>query len=173
MKVRDADGRVPRLLDRLRLPPAHQFRRILSILDRNDQVFDPWVFLGRLRSNSFDRLLCPGVPVHLQCLLAKTTGRRLVSTIAHLFRAGTPILIPKGKSPQGATNMSKHSDYFRDQAAAEYRAARKNSSFGTETREVMRTRAKAFKSLASNEEWLSGEADRITGARTRQTFAQK
>jgi hypothetical protein len=62
--------------------------------------------------------------------------------------------------------MSMHSDYFRDQAAAEYRAARKNSSFGTETREVMRTRAKAFKSLASNEEWLSGEMDRMTGART-------
>jgi hypothetical protein len=69
--------------------------------------------------------------------------------------------------------MSKHSQDFRDQAAAEFRAARKNSSFGTETREVLRTRAKAFKALASNEEWLSGEADRLTGARTRQAFAEK
>jgi hypothetical protein len=61
--------------------------------------------------------------------------------------------------------MSKDSQDLRDQAAAEYRASRKNITFGTGTRELSRTRAKAYKALATNDEWLSGEIDRITGAR--------
>jgi hypothetical protein len=71
--------------------------------------------------------------------------------------------------------MSKESQDFRDQAAAEYRASRKNSSFGTVTREILRTRAKAFKALSSNEEWLNGEMDRIISAPyvRRQALAQK
>jgi hypothetical protein len=57
--------------------------------------------------------------------------------------------------------MSKEAQDFRDQAAAEYRASRKNSAFGTVTREILRARAKAFKALSTNEEWLNGEVDRI------------
>jgi hypothetical protein len=71
--------------------------------------------------------------------------------------------------------MSKESQDFRDQAAAEYRASRKNSALGTMTREILRARAKAFKALSSNEEWLSGEMDRITSAPyvRRQALTQK
>jgi hypothetical protein len=60
--------------------------------------------------------------------------------------------------------MSKEAQDFRDQAAAEYRASRKNSAFGTVTREILRARAKAFKALSTNEEWLNGEVDRIIRA---------
>ena len=71
--------------------------------------------------------------------------------------------------------MSKESQDFRDQAAAEYRASRLNIMFGTTTREILRTRAKAFKALSSNEEWLSGEMDRIISAPyvRRHALAQK
>jgi hypothetical protein len=71
--------------------------------------------------------------------------------------------------------MSKKSQDFRDQAAAEYRASRQNIMFGTVTREILRSRAKAFKALSRNEEWLNGEMDRITNAPyvRRQALAQK
>jgi hypothetical protein len=71
--------------------------------------------------------------------------------------------------------MSKESQDFRDQAAAEYRAFRQNSMFGTRPREILRARAKAFKALSSNEEWLNGEMDRIISAPyvRRQAIAQK
>jgi len=51
--------------------------------------------------------------------------------------------------------MSKESQEFRSKAAAEFRASRRKSANGTG--ELLRTRAKAFKALAENEEWLSGE----------------
>jgi hypothetical protein len=77
------------------------------------------------------------------------------------------MLILTGTNPlKGAAYMSRESRTFRDQSAAEYRASRRNSVFGTVTRELLRARAKAYKTLATNEEWLSGEMDRITGART-------
>ena len=50
--------------------------------------------------------------------------------------------------------MSKESQDFRNQAAADYRASRKNENG---TGEILRDRAKAYKALAENEEWLSGE----------------
>ena len=62
--------------------------------------------------------------------------------------------------------MSRKSRDVADQAAAEDRASRKDTAFGTLTRELLRTRAKAYKSIVTNEEWLSGEMDRITGARS-------
>ena len=98
-----------------------------------------------------------------------------VSTIAHLFRAGTPILIPKGDNPLRELPTCQSIQITSAiKLLLNIELPVKIVSFGTETREIMRTRAKAFKSLASNEEWLSGEADRITGARTTwQTFAQK
>jgi hypothetical protein len=49
--------------------------------------------------------------------------------------------------------MSKESQDFRNQAAAEYRASRKKCENG----EILRNRAKAYKALAENEKWLSGE----------------
>jgi hypothetical protein len=51
--------------------------------------------------------------------------------------------------------MSKESQEFRSKAAAEFRASRRKSANGTG--ELLRTRAKAFKALAENEAWLSGE----------------
>jgi hypothetical protein len=76
------------------------------------------------------------------------------------------MLILNGVEPlKGAANMSRESQDFRDQAAAEYRASRKNSTFGTVTRGLLRARAQAYKSLATNEEWLNGEIDHATGAR--------
>jgi hypothetical protein len=51
--------------------------------------------------------------------------------------------------------MSKESQEFRRKAAAEFRASRRKSANGTG--ELLRKRAKAFKALAQNEEWLSGE----------------
>jgi hypothetical protein len=51
--------------------------------------------------------------------------------------------------------MSKESQDFRNQAAAEYRASRKNGLNGTG--EILRNRAEAYKALAENEKWLSGE----------------
>ena len=65
--------------------------------------------------------------------------------------------------------MSKESQDFRDQAAAEYRASRKKSA--NETVEILRTRAKAFKAVVGNAEWLSGEMDRITGSRAMRQHA--
>ena len=56
---------------------------------------------------------------------------------------------------EGDINMSKESQDFRNQAAAEYRASRKKCENGTG--EILRNRAKAYKALAENEEWLSGE----------------
>jgi hypothetical protein len=61
--------------------------------------------------------------------------------------------------------MPKESRDFRDQTAA----AEKKSA--NDTVEILRTRAKAFKALSSNEEWLSGEMDRITGARAMRQHA--
>lgn len=77
------------------------------------------------------------------------------------------MLVLTGTNPlKGAAYMSRKSRAVADQSAAEYRISRKNSVFGTVTRELLRARAKAYKTLATNEEWLSGEMDRITGART-------
>jgi hypothetical protein len=50
------------------------------------------------------------------------------------------------------------------EAEQDFRASRKKNA--NEIREIFRSRAKAYKVIASNEEWLSGEVDRITGART-------
>ena len=55
--------------------------------------------------------------------------------------------------------MSKESEEFRSKAAAEFRASRRKSANGTG--ELLRTRARAYKALADNEQWLSGEMDRV------------
>jgi hypothetical protein len=55
--------------------------------------------------------------------------------------------------------MSMESREFRSKAAAEFRASRRKRA--NETGELLRTRAKAFKALAENEERLSGEKARL------------
>jgi hypothetical protein len=62
--------------------------------------------------------------------------------------------------------MSKESQEFRNKAAAEFRASRENSAFGTRTPEFLRKRAKSYKALAENEEWLSGEKAPLTSSPT-------
>ena len=69
--------------------------------------------------------------------------------------------------------MSKESQEFRNKAAADFRASRRKSANGTG--ELLRTRAKAYKVLAENEEWLSGEMHRLVTAPyvRRQGLSQK
>ncbi len=74
------------------------------------------------------------------------------------------IRAPQLDAAEGVTSAPESEQDFRDQAAAEYRASRKKSA--NEIREILRSHTKTYKLIASNEEWLSGEVDRITGART-------
>ena len=71
---------------------------------------------------------------------------------------------PQRDAAVGVTSASEAEQNLRDQAAAEDGGSPKKSANGI--REILRSRAKAYKAIASNEEWLSGEVDRITGART-------
>jgi hypothetical protein len=74
------------------------------------------------------------------------------------------IRAPQLDAAGGVTSAPEAEQDSRDQAAAVYRASRKKNA--NETRGILRSRTKAYKVIASNEEWLSGEVDRITGART-------